>query len=172
MKRTALIICSIFLTLSSFGQAKKAVCEDEAFHKKVNKTLAFSVPVLDVSELKENLDHYIILDAREEEEFQTSHIPGAHFIGYDKLDLSNLEGISKDAQVVVYCSIGYRSEKVGEKIMQLGFRNVFNLYGSIFEWANRDYPLEDINKIKTLKVHTYNKKWSQWMINPKVTKIW
>ena len=172
MTRFGIILCSLLISFLAFSQEQKPFCENLEFHEKVDQTIAYSIPVLDVKALKENKDAYIILDAREVEEYKTSHIPGAHYVGYEELDLSSLEGISKDAPIVVYCSIGYRSEKVGEKISQLGFRKVFNLYGSIFEWANRGYPLIDVNKRTTLTVHTYNKKWSQWMINPEVTKIW
>lgn len=172
MLRTSITYLFVFCSMYLFAQETASHCKDPAFHKKVDKSIAYSVPVLDVDDLKSDMDQYLILDAREEDEFNTSHIQGAHLVGYDQLDLSSLEGISKDTKIVVYCSIGYRSEKVGEKIMALGFRKVYNLYGSIFEWANRNYPLEDVNDSNTLEVHTYNKKWSQWLINPSRVKVW
>jgi len=162
------IFCSAYLC----AQQTPSHCNDPAFNKKVDKSIIYSVPVLDVDDLKNNLDEYLILDAREEKEFETSHIPGAHLVGYNHLDLGSLEGISKDTKIVVYCSIGYRSEKVGEKLSALGFRKVYNLYGSIFEWANRNYPLENINDLNTKEVHTYSKKWSQWLTNPDRIKVW
>ena len=65
--------------------------------------------------------------------------------------------------IVVYCSIGYRSEKIGKKIKNLGFSRVYNLYGGIFEWSNRAYPLIDNQKKKTIKVHGYNQDWGKWL---------
>jgi len=142
------------------------------FKKKIDRVLSESVDFITVDELKSNTDSYYILDAREKEEYTTSHIPGAHYIGYDDLDLSALEGIPKDKPIVVYCSIGYRSEKVGEKLLDRGFMNVQNLYGSIFEWSNRGFPVYNSEGQATTKVHTYNKRWSKWVDNPQVEKVW
>ena len=93
-------------------------------------------------------------------------------IGYDEWNPSVLNKIDKQKPIIVYCSIGYRSEKIAEKIKASGFAKVYNLYGSIFEWANNELPLVEMNNKPTQKVHTYNKKWSKWMLNPKYEKIW
>lgn len=142
------------------------------FKQKIDRVLDGSVPFISVDELKGNTKDYYILDAREPDEYATSHIPGAHYIGYDDLDLSALEGIAKDKKIVVYCSIGYRSEKIGEKLLDRGFMNVQNLYGSIFEWSNRGFPVYNADGQVTTKVHTYNKRWSKWIDNPKVERVW
>jgi hypothetical protein len=49
---------------------------------------------------------------------------------------------------------------------------VYNLYGSIFEWANRGYKVIDAQGQKTQKVHTYNQSWSKWLDRSGVEKIW
>lgn len=142
------------------------------FKEKIDGVLSETVDFITVDELKNKTDDYYILDAREKEEYATSHIPGAQYIGYDDLDFTALEGIPKDKPIVVYCSIGYRSEKVGEKLLDRGFMNVQNLYGSIFEWSNRGFPVYNDKGQVTTKVHTYNKRWSKWVDNPKVEKVW
>ena len=64
-------------------------------------------------------------------------------------------------------------KKIGEQLQEAGFTKVFNLYGSLFEWANQDYPLENAEGTVTHKVHTYNKKWSQWVDDDgKIVKVW
>ena len=73
---------------------------------------------------------------------------------------------------MLYCSIGYRSEKVGEKLQRLGYTKVYNLYGSIFESVNVGNEVVDQNGKKVKKVHTYNKDWSQWVDETKTKKIW
>jgi len=162
MKKIALIISSLFVSLLSFGQwteSPMAHCENADFNRKVNKMLNYSVDVISVSDLKKELDNYIILDARELEEYTVSRIPGAIHFGYDLPKWTMLDTIDKDKEVVVYCSIGYRSEKIGEQLIQKGYTNVRNLYGSIFEWANQGYDLLGPRERKTNKVHTYSKKW-------------
>ena len=47
-----------------------------------------------------------------------------------------VEDIARESTIVVYCSVGYRSEKIAEELDKLGFTNVSNLYGGIFEWIN------------------------------------
>lgn len=112
------------------------------------------------------------MDAREIEEYQVSHIPGSRFIGYDDFSINTVNDLSKDSKIIVYCSIGYRSEKIATKLKKAGYKKVYNLYGSIFEWVNEGYEIADKSGKKSNKIHTYNKKWSQWVKNPIVEKIW
>ena len=74
-----------------------------------------------------------------------------------------MNGISKDATIIVYCSVGYRSEKITKKLNKMGYKNVSNLYGGIFEWVNQGHKVYDDKNNNTLKVHTYNKRWSKWL---------
>lgn len=162
---------------SSWGQSsgelpENIYCQDPSFHRKVRGMLNLSIPPVDVEELKQIQNEVYIFDAREKEEYDVSHIPGAVYIGYKDIDWSVLENIRSDATIVVYCSIGYRSEKIAEKIQQKGFSNVKNLFGSIFEWGNRGYPLEGKNGESTKEMHTYNKNWSKWVLNDALVKIW
>ncbi len=143
-----------------------------AFHEELSKLLSFTVNTMDVDQLKKQLGKVVLLDAREPREYEVSHIPGALNIGYNHPDFSLLNGVPKDATIVVYCSVGYRSEKIGEKLANLGFANVFNLYGSIFEWANRGYALETSQGKPTTELHTFNENWSKWVDNPSVKKTW
>ncbi len=169
LSRLLLILLPGFIN----AQVTDGYCDDPKFENKVASMLNYSIPVLSVQDMTQLKKHEIIvLDARELEEYNTSHIPGAIYIGYDNPDWSVLDTLAKDAKIVTYCSIGYRSEKLGEQIEEQGFSNVYNLYGSIFEWANKGLPLVDNNDKPTQTVHTYNKKWSQWVINPTVKKTW
>jgi rhodanese-related sulfurtransferase len=118
------------------------------------------------------MEQVTYLDAREPAEFDTSHIPGAVFIGFDHWDSQAVQALPKDHTLVVYCSIGYRSEKIAGKLKKMGFQKVYNLYGSIFEWANEGNSLVSNNNTPTLKLHTYNKKWGKWVDNPSIQKVW
>ena len=173
--KNILTIASLFLfVLASCAQppTSRPKVNNEAFDKKISKTISFTIPVMGVDELKEMKEDVIILDARPKSEYDVSHIEGAKRIGYESLDEKALEGIDKREQIVVYCSIGYRSEKVGEKLKEMGYKNVYNLYGSIFEWVNQGNEVVDKNEKKTDKVHTYNKRWSKWVEDGKAEKVW
>jgi rhodanese-related sulfurtransferase len=141
------------------------------FDKEISSLLDFSIPVISVQDARHKKD-VLFLDAREKPEYEISHIPGAVHIGYDHWDKIVLDGIPKDREIILYCSVGYRSEKIGNKLKALGFSRVRNLYGSIFEWVNKGLPLEDSLGGPSQRVHTYNKNWSKWVTNTMVEKIW
>jgi rhodanese-related sulfurtransferase len=100
----------------------------------------------------------ILIDAREKEEFRVSHITGAMNIPYDKDPLKHLTDIKPDSPIVVYCSVGYRSSILAGKLQDMGLKEVYNLEGSIFKWANEDRPLVQ-GKVTVHKVHPYNTHW-------------
>ena len=146
------------------NQAPERLCVNQEFNQLVHDYLDYTVPIISVAKLNENLDDYVILDARELEEYELSHIPGAKLIGFKSPNFISLKSLPKSKAIVVYCSIGYRSEKVAMSLIEKGYTNVVNLYGSIFEWVNQGLPLENENG-KTHLVHGFNKKWSKWVLN-------
>jgi len=121
-----------------------------------------TVPVVRSPELSSRA---VILDTREREEFQVSHLPHAKWVGHDDFDLGRMAGISKSDTIIVYCSIGYRSERVGEQLLKAGYTNVFNLYGGIFQWKNANGVVVNAQNDTTQRVHCYNKNWSRFLKN-------
>jgi rhodanese-related sulfurtransferase len=158
---------------TSFGITLKSqhVVNDDFQHKLTN-LLSLTVTPIDVDRAYELRKNYIFLDTREQEEFNISSIPGAIYFGYDDPKWSVLAAIDKDTPIIVYCSVGYRSEKIGEQLKKKGFKQVFNLYGSIFEWINQGHPVVDSKGIEVNKIHTYNRTWSRWVSNTNVSKVW
>ncbi|NBP69657.1 MAG: rhodanese-like domain-containing protein, partial [Cytophagia bacterium] len=90
-------------------------------------------------------------------------LENALLVGYEDFNIENVKDLDKKTPIVVYCSVGYRSEKVTEKLKQAGFTNVSNLYGGIFEWINQGYKVVDSNEKETNNVHAYNKTWGIWL---------
>ena len=105
----------------------------------------------------------IFIDAREKKEYEVSHIKNAVYIGYNDFNLSPIKNIPKGSEIIVYCSIGKRSEKITEKLIKAGYNNVSNLYGGIFEWVNQGNVVVDLKNSPTNKVHAYGKFWAQWL---------
>jgi rhodanese-related sulfurtransferase len=167
------LIFLLLFSINCVATAQNIRTTNSTFEKKIDRLLSETIPFKYVSELTdETLQSFVILDAREKEEYDISHIAGARYIGYDDPEYSAVSDVDKDKPLLVYCSIGYRSEKIGEKLKKQGFTNVYNLYGSIFEWVNQGKKIEDSNGDETKNIHTYNKKWSKWMINPVYQKTW
>lgn len=144
-------------------QAQPKRVESTSYDLLLRTLLSHSVPEITVAEVGKQLSLGTVwLDAREKREYEVSHLPKAIWIGYEHLDLSEVLKLPKNQSIVVYCSVGYRSEKVTEKLIKQGFTNVKNLYGGLFEWKNQGYNIVNLQG-KTNEVHAYNKVWGVWL---------
>ena len=141
--------------------------QTESFDGMLQDLLSHSVPEIKPAGCVSG--KIVFLDAREPEEFNVSHIPGALHVGYDSFNPALVSGLAKDTPLVVYCSVGFRSEKIAEKLIKMGFTDVHNLYGGIFLWKDSGNTVEDARG-ETQRVHTYNEKWSKWIQNAE--KVW
>ena len=148
----------MILSIISCGQKKD-------FNSYINTYYNFSVDTISVQDLNKIREKVQIIDSRSNKEYSTSKIKGALFIDYKNPNFTNLN-INKTDTIVVYCTIGYRSEKIAEKLEKEGYLNVFNLYGGIIQWVNKKNPVFAPTGIQTPFVHTYNQDWGKWLTNP------
>lgn len=114
-------------------------------------------------------DQYVFLDAREEQEFDVSHLKEAVWVGYNDFQLARVAHLDKDQPMVVYCSVGARSNEIAQLLYNDGFTQVYNLYGGIFSWANHGKDIYN-EKGLTDQVHPYDQNWAQW-INREVVQV-
>ena len=153
------IILFIFIGISvtSFSQKKLS--------KLLKQQNTESIPYISVEELQNETEDFILLDSREEKEFKTSHLKNAIYVGYDFFNLDSVQSklSIKNSKIVVYCSVGIRSEDVAEKLKKAGYSNVYNLYGGIFEWKNNDLEVLNSHEKPTDSIHTFSKAWSKWL---------
>ena len=154
----------VFLTLlivSTFSNA-----QTKKFNKLLERNLKETVPIVKVSDIS-SLDKYVLLDTREQNEYDTSHLKNALCVGFDYFEIDAVlqKYPDKSQPILVYCSIGMRSEMIGEKLLKSGYTKVYNLYGGIFEWKNQAKEIVDKNNQPTEKVHTFSKEWSKWLTN-------
>ena len=156
MKKTFFSFLFTIICGFSFGQSS-------SLDSLLNKMLKKSIPTIDVQELKSKYAEITLLDARDYKEFSVSHLKNARFVGYNDFTLERVKDIPKNQEIVVYCSIGVRSEGIGEKLKKAGYTNVKNLYGSIFEWVNQGNSVYDLQNNPTKKVHAFDKKWGVWL---------
>lgn len=146
----------MFISSATFGQKKL-----DKLLQSYNKN---NVPYMYVDSLIKT--EAILLDAREEKEYITSHLKDAICVGFDNFDVQktvNKLPEDKNAKIVVYCSLGIRSEIVAHQLIKEGYTNVYNLYGGIFEWKNANFQVIDTLGKSTENVHTFNKEWSKWL---------
>lgn len=138
-----------------------------AYQEMLDDMYRQTVPLIQPEEVSDGM---ILLDTREMNEYAVSHLPGARLIPYEGFQIGALEDVAKDARIVVYCSVGYRSERIGEQLLAAGYTNVSNLYGGIFNWKYQGNEVVGMNGEATERIHTYNEKWSQWCLSGE--KVW
>jgi rhodanese-related sulfurtransferase len=103
----------------------------------------------------------LLLDARTEVEFRSSHLEGAVRVDPDRPNVATLARPTAGRKVVVYCSVGWRSGDVAAALREAGWREVYNLEGGLFAWANagravvgEDAPL----------VHPFDATWGRLLV--------
>jgi rhodanese-related sulfurtransferase len=91
---------------------------------------------LSTAELKEKLkqgEHLIIIDVREAEEVAEGMIPGAVHIPLGEIT-SRYNEIGRDAEIILVCRSGKRSQKAYEFLQTQGFTNLINMDGGMLQW--------------------------------------
>ncbi len=132
------------------------------------------VPQMSIDELDRRLEEApppLLIDVREPFEYEVSHLPGAvHAQGEDIAEL--VAAADPDRPIVLYCSVGYRSSAAVADLIQLRHSDildpvwpdildrVWNLEGSIFEWANSGRPVYR-GDVEVERVHPYNEQWGK-----------
>ena len=77
---------------------------------------------------------FVILDTREQDEFDGGHIEGAILIPYTEIEKVAESVIAdKDKLILVYCRSGRRSKIAAESLISLGYTNVKE-FGGIIDW--------------------------------------
>ena len=85
-------------------------------------------------------DALYLLDVRTPGEFQQVRLEGAHLIPIDQL-VNRLTELPKNRPILVYCAVGSRSAQVVNYLARQGYPEVYNLYGGIYSWAQKGYPI-------------------------------
>lgn len=144
-------------------------CKEKTYHSQLKLLYKNSVLLITVDSLAERLatDSLLVLDTRSLAEWEISHIPQARHIAYDGFEVKSLQELSRKQPVVVYCTIGYRSENIGKQLKDAGFEQVYNLYGGLIEWKNRGLKVVDADGKPTNEVHTFNSYWGIYLTNGK-----
>ena len=93
-----------------------------------------NITAKEAKEIMDSQQGYIILDAREQEEYDEGHIPSAILIPYDEI-LEKAESVLKDKEqlILVYCRSGRRSKLAAEDLVKLGYTNIKE-FGGIIDW--------------------------------------
>ena len=123
MKKLIIFLLAV-MTLTACGQDK----ENDQGAVYVNITAEEAKAIMDTEE------GYVILDVREQDEYDAGHISGAILIPYTQIEAKANEMLTdKDQLILVYCRSGRRSKLAAEALVELGYTNIKE-FGGILDW--------------------------------------
>ena len=85
-------------------------------------------------------DHPLVVDVREQDEWQEGHLPGAIHVPRGNLE-SRIEALvpDKDRELIVYCAGGSRSAFAAKSLGELGYDNVVSMAGGFADWKRNGF---------------------------------
>jgi rhodanese-related sulfurtransferase len=99
-----------------------------------------------VDEVKARLDRgdkFVLVDVREDREFEADHIAGAVHLGKGIIERDiEAKYPALDTPLVLYCGGGFRSALAADNLQKMGYTNVISMDGGIRTWREKSYPLE------------------------------
>lgn len=88
-------------------------------------------------------DDFHLIDVREDSEWDSGHLPGAHHIGRGVLERDIEKAIpDTDADIVLYCGGGYRSALAADALQKMGYTGVTSMDGGFRGWKDAGLPVE------------------------------
>ena len=103
--------------------------------EKGEKAMYEQITAEEAKKIMDSGEEHIILDTREQDEFDEGHIPGAILIPYTEIE-NKAEAMlpDKDKLILVYCRSGRRSKIAAESLFKLGYTNIKE-FGGIIDWT-------------------------------------
>jgi rhodanese-related sulfurtransferase len=100
---------------------------------------------LTVADVKAKLDRgdkFLLVDVREDSEWNKDHLPGALHLGKGVIERDVEERVPDiGAEIVLYCGGGYRSALAADNLQKMGYTNVWSMDGGYRGWKEQGLPL-------------------------------
>ena len=116
-----------------------------------------NVNILNLSELT-RAGEYVLLDVRTNEERLNGYIANStHIDYYDEAFYNKINLLDRNKPIYIYCKVGGRSSKAATKIINAGFKKVFNLEGGFLKWSSNNLPIQLTKNLNEEITQEYNK---------------
>lgn len=101
------------------------------------KTRVNETTVAEVQERLRRKDDFMLIDTREEHEWNEAHVAGAIFLSKGIIE-RDIERTIPDTskEIVLYCGGGYRSALAADNLRKMGYMNVFSMAGGWKAWKS------------------------------------
>jgi adenylyltransferase/sulfurtransferase len=93
------------------------------------------IPEISPSQITKEHDT-VLIDVREQQEWDSGHIPGAMFFPLSALSSGNIPALPQDKCIIVYCQTGRRSQSASILLKEYGYQNVRNMKGGYAYWCS------------------------------------
>lgn len=85
----------------------------------------------------------VLIDVREDNEFEAGHAVGARHMGRGIIERDIVQTFpDKDTDLILYCGGGYRSALAAEMLQKMGYTNAWSMAGGWKAWKNAKAPTE------------------------------
>jgi len=99
-----------------------------------------------VEEVKVQLDRgdkFLLVDVREESEWNKGHITNATYIGKGVIERDIERNVSNtETEIILYCGGGFRSALAADNLQKMGYSKVSSMDGGYSGWVKAGYPTE------------------------------
>lgn len=127
MKKLVLLAIAIISCMALTACGTEEASEEGASYQQISTEEAVK--------MMEEEEDYIILDVRTEGEYEEKHIPGAVLVPNETIGTEEIEELpDKEQMILVYCRSGNRSKQAAEKLVKLGYTNIYE-FGGINDWT-------------------------------------
>jgi rhodanese-related sulfurtransferase len=142
MKKMMCAVLILFcMILTACGEAKSVGVIGGAdgpttifISEKGEKSMYEQITAEQAKKIMDSDEEFIVLDVREQDEFDSGHIQGGMLIPYTQIEEKAEKMLpDKNAQILVYCRSGRRSKIAAESLVKLGYTNVKE-FGGITDW--------------------------------------
>jgi rhodanese-related sulfurtransferase len=98
-----------------------------------------------IDEVKTRLDRgdkFVLVDVREESEFQKDHLPNAIHLGKGVIERDIEQKVPDlNTPLVLYCGGGFRSALAADNLQKMGYTNVISMDGGVRGWREKGFPM-------------------------------
>ena len=122
MKKIIILLVTLLLITSCGKNNNSAESSGEA------KGSVQSITCAKMRNMLDDEKDVVLIDVRTKAEYEQQHLSKAINIPNENIkDIKNYEEITKDTKIIVYCKSGSRSSNSANELINMGYKNVYNL---------------------------------------------
>lgn len=133
-KKIILLALAIITVATVFAGCTQKTSNEQTEATQVNIGTYYQIPQDEAKKIMDEESDYVIVDAREQSEYDEGHIKGAIVIPYTEIEQKAEEMLpDKEQLILVYCRSGRRSKIAAQSLANMGYTNVKE-FGGIIDW--------------------------------------